>query len=60
MIDILDLKCNMTKCELNGFIECGEEAYWKHPRYPDGLFCNYHKELLENFFKDGWSEIKEN
>lgn len=38
--------------------ECGEQAEWKHPRWPDGLFCDDHKKLLKNFFKEGWKKIE--
>ena len=47
-------KCNMEIYK-KGF--CNEPAEWKHPRWPDGLFCDEHKEVLEDFFKDNWERI---
>lgn len=50
-------KCNMRNYSKGSLYECGEQAEWKHPRWPDGLFCVRHKNILENFFKGGWQKV---
>lgn len=49
-------KCNVEVYD-EGLRMCGTQAEWKHPRYPDGLFCDEHKKMTEFFFKDGWEKI---
>ena len=51
-------KCNMSNYNEGSFHECGKQARWVHPRWPDGLVCDEHKVLLENFFKTGWKKIR--
>jgi hypothetical protein len=37
--------------------ECGVEAHWKHPRWPEGCYCDEHKAVLETAFPDNWERI---
>jgi len=50
-------KCNVSNYNNGALHECGKQARWKHSRWPDGLFCDEHKKLLETFFKGGWKKI---
>jgi len=53
-------KCNMEiyKRPSDGYKGlCNEQAEWKHPRWPTGLFCDEHKRDLEDFFKSDWERI---
>lgn len=47
-------KCNMEIYSPKPRRFCGEPGKWKHARYPDGVFCDDHKLLLEKFLPDGW------
>lgn len=51
--------CNMSKLKDQNFVECGESAIWKHPRWPTGMFCEACKEDLSAFFHTKWTRIKE-
>jgi hypothetical protein len=55
-------KCNVTvvvKNDKKVCEECGKEAVWAHPRWPEGIYCEEHKEELVNFFPRGWYKVKE-
>ncbi len=45
------VSCNM---ERYGKGLCGKSAKWKHPRWSTGIYCDGHKNTLEQFFPDGW------
>lgn len=47
-------KCNIEKYK-KGF--CGQEAKWKHPRWPTGYYCDEHKETLSSFWPDDWKRL---
>ena len=51
------LLCGCTKVGKFTNRDCGRVGEWRHPRYPNGLFCNKHKELVEHFFPNDWSRI---
>ena len=37
---------------------CRELGRWKHPRYPTGVFCNHHKEIIKGFYPIDWSLLE--
>jgi hypothetical protein len=52
--------CNVEKYIKGLFFSCGKAAKYKHPRYPDGYFCEKCKEDVASFFPKDWSLIEEN
>ena len=54
----MEKTCNVEKYN-EGFGVCGAPAEWKHPRYPDGIFCDKCKENVAAFFPDNWSLTEE-
>jgi len=50
----MSVKCNIEKYK-KGF--CGQEAKWKHPRWPTGYYCDEHKETLSSFWPDDWKRL---
>ena len=55
----ITVTCNCKKFIDHKFQECGKSAKWKHPRYPDGKFCNGCKEDISSFFPNDWSLLEE-
>ena len=51
--------CNTKDFRDHVFVVCEEPAIWEHPRYPDGAFCDKHKESVAAFFPNDWTIIKE-
>ena len=51
--------CNVDKYKNGALIECGKPAKWRHPRWPDGVFCDGCQEDIASFFPDDWSKIEE-
>jgi hypothetical protein len=57
-----DERCGMERAERVGselfFIRCPKPARWKHPRYPEGGYCDAHKQLIAHWLPDGWSPLE--
>ncbi len=51
--------CNTRRLKNKVMSDCDNPAEWKHPRYPEGLFCEYCKTNVEPFFPTKWARIKE-
>lgn len=48
--------CNMESYRRRTL--CGKPALWKHPRWPDGTYCQEHKEILELRFPNNWERLQ--
>lgn len=57
-INLMSKNCDCKRFKGEKLVYCNGEGKWKHPRYL-GFFCDECKELAANFFKDGWTLVKE-
>lgn len=53
-----DQGCNCSTMVKGCEILCGKPAAWRHPYYPDGRFCQEHKELVAVFRPQEWERIE--
>lgn len=53
-----DQSCNCSTRVKGCEIPCGKTAVWRHPHFPDGLFCEEHKDIVGVFRPDLWERIE--